>query len=145
MSTQNPTTTDTPVRRVVWAPWSPAQLFVAAIGGFFVVLGVLTLSESGVAAWTTPRVTVWGFSHTPLMAVIEIALGLSVILAAPYPFSARGTLLGFGVLMAVFGIITIVDPTAFADVLGVNRPMGWLYLGTGLGSAVIGSVVPVFE
>lgn len=144
MATQSPTT-DTPVRRVIWAPWSPAQLFVGAIGAFFIVLGVLALSETGVSAWTSPRTTVWGFGHTPLMAVIEIALGFSVILAAPYPFSARGTLLGFGVLMAVFGIITIIDPSAFRDALGVNTQMGWLYLGTGLGSAVMGSIVPVFE
>lgn len=144
MSTQSPTT-DRPIRRVIWAPWSPVQIVVAAIGAFFIILGVLVLSQTGVPAWTAPRTSVWGFAHTPVMAIIEIALGFSVILAAPYPFSARGTLLGFGVLMAVFGIITIIDPSAFRDVLGVNRQMGWLYFGTGLGSAVVGSIVPVFE
>jgi hypothetical protein len=144
MSNQSPTVTS-PARRAIRTPWSPAQLIVGAIGAFFIVLGVLALSEAGISAWTSPRTTVWGFGHTPLMAAVEIALGFSVILAAPYPFSARGTLLGFGVLMAIFGMVTILDPSAFRETLGVNTLTGWLYLGTGLGAAVMGSSVPLSE
>ena len=144
-TTHTTTTSGHAVRRITWGPWGVARWFVGILGTVFIALGVLALADTGVGTWVSPDTEVLGFGHTPLMAVFEITLGLTIVLAAPYPFSARGSLLGLGILMTVFGIVTIVDPGALADTLGVNRQMGVLYLSAGLGSAVTGSLVPVFR
>lgn len=139
------TTTTGEHRRIAWGPWSPAQLIVGALGGFLTVLGALVLFRGGVGDWTDPIVSVWGFSHTPLMAVIEVSLGLFILSAAADPTSAKGTLVGIGGLMAVFGIVTLADPGAFREVLGVDRQMGVLYTTFGVGGFVLGHLSPVIR
>lgn len=129
--------------RATWAPWSPLQLIVAGLGGFLVVLGVLAISSAGFNSWTEPDVAVWGFRHTPLMAGIEIVLGLALLSATTSPFAARTTLMGFGALMAVFGAIVLVEPKVFGDLLGANRQMGVLYTAAGCGGIALSSLVPI--
>lgn len=132
------------VRRRV-ATWSPLQLVIAALGGFFIVLGSLILVEGGVASWTETTATVWGFSHTPLMAVIDIVLGLFLLGSAASPGSARSALFGFGLLMAVFGAIVLLEPEVFGDVLGVNRQVGVFHLSAGAGSMFLGGLIPAMR
>ena len=136
-------TTQTRAQRVTWGPWSPAQFLVAALGGFLIILGTLVLAKTGLANLTLSRATVWGMEHTPLMALIEVLLGLFVLTNAPYPYSARNTLFGIGALMAVFGLITLIEPGLFSDTLGVNRPLGLFYAVGGTASTVLGSLSPV--
>ncbi len=138
-------TTHTRAARVTWGPWSPAQLLVAVLGGFLIILGVMVLARTGLANLTLSRTTVWGMTHSPLMALIEASLGLLMITNAPYPYSARSTLFGMGVLMAVFGIIALIEPGLFADTLGVNRQLGLFYAIGGTASTVLGSVSPVIS
>jgi hypothetical protein len=47
--------------------------------------------------------------------------------------------------MAVFGIITLIEPAAFSRLLGVNRQMGMLYTGVGVGGFLLGTASPVFR
>ena len=141
MSTQ----ADVRAHRVTWRPWSPAQVVVAALGGFLTILAVLVLVRGGVGDWTAPRTAVWGFRHTPLMAAIEIGLGLLILSAAANAMAAKTTLTAIGVFMAVFGIITLIEPAAFARVLGVNRQMGLLYTGFGVGGWLLGTASPVIR
>lgn len=132
-------------RRVTWGPWSPAQLIVGGLGGFLTILGALVLFRGGVGDWTAPITSVWGFSHSPLMAVIEVSLGLFILSAAADPTSAKGTLVTAGALMAVFGIVTLADPAAFHHVLGVDRQMGVLYTTFGVSGFVLGHLSPVIR
>jgi hypothetical protein len=136
-------TASTKSRRATWGPWSPAQIVAVVLGGFLVILGTMALARVGMSSLTSPTDTVWGLAHTPLMALIEIALGLFILTSAPYPFTARTTLCGIGALMAVFGIVMLIEPAVFSDTLGINRQMGLLYTATGAGSTVLGWVSPV--
>ena len=139
------THTDTRTHRATWRPWSPAQLLVAGLGGFLTVLAVVVPARGGILAWTAPHTTVWGFTHTPLMGVIELALGLLILTAAADAISAKRTLTGIGVIMAVFGAIVLVDPHVFREALGVNRTMGILYAALGIAGFLLGSVSPVIR
>ena len=143
--TTRASTRATVIRRATWAPWSPAQFVIAILGGFLIVLGILVLANSGVNDWVSPQVTVWGLAHTPLMAAIEIGVGLLALSAARYPYSSRATLFGFGVLMAVFGVLTLVEPEVFGAYLGANRQLGVFYTIAGVASSAIGSIAPVIE
>lgn len=129
--------------RATWTPWSPLQLVVAVLGGYLIVLGVLAIDAAGLNSWTHPDVTVWGFRHTPLMAAIEVAIGLAILSAVTSPFAARTTLIGFGALMAVFGVIVLLAPGVFDELLGANRQLGLLYTAAGCGGMVLGSALPI--
>ncbi len=127
------------------ATWSPLQLVVAALGGFLIVLGAMVLVDTGVASWTESTATVWGFSHTPLMAVIDIVLGLLLLASSGGPSAARAALFGFGSLMAIFGAIVLLEPGVFGDVLGVNRQVGVFYASAGAGSVFLGGLIPAMR
>jgi hypothetical protein len=136
-------TTQTRAHKVAWGPWSPAQFVVVALGGFLILMGALVLAKTGVANLTLSRATVWGMEHTPLMGMIAVSLGLLVLTYGPYPYSARNALFGIGALMAVFGLIALIEPALFSDTLGMNRPLAVFYLVGGAASTMIGSLSPV--
>jgi hypothetical protein len=127
-----------------FGPWSPAQLLVAAVGVFLAVIGGIALAQtSGFGEWTSPQTTVLGFGHTPLLAVIEIVVGLLIMAEAVSPWGARSTLVGFGVLFLTFGLIVWIEPGALDQWLGVTRESGILYTAMGGGAVLLGSVSPV--
>lgn len=127
-----------------FGPWSPAQLIVAAVGVFLAVIGGIALAQTGgFGDWTGPQTTVLGFGHTPLLAVIEIAVGLLIMTDAVSPWGARSTLVGFGVLFLTFGLIVWIQPTALDQWLGVTRETGMLYTALGAGGVLLGTVSPV--
>jgi hypothetical protein len=127
-----------------WGPWSPAQMISGVIGMFLTVMGGIALARIGLGDLTSPDTTVFGFGHTPLMGLIEVALGLLLMLNAASAFASRGMLIGLGAIAAAFGLIVVFEPGAFQESLGVARNSGWLFLGIGAGAVVLGSVSPVF-
>ena len=127
-------------------PWRPIQSIVVALGGFFLVLGVAALFTTGiVTGWSHPEATVWGFRHTPLLAGIEILLGLSLVGAARSARAARFAAFGFGIVMAIFGAIVLLEPGVFREVLGANRPIGVLYTATGAGAVLLGGLLAILR
>jgi uncharacterized membrane protein HdeD (DUF308 family) len=108
------------------------------IGILLVVLGLVTLARSGFAfdALTTATGAVGPFERTPLMSIIEVVIGASVIGAS---LSAdRGGLIGVGVLALIFGLVLIIEPGAFVDVLGTGFTSGILYLLLGIALLLAG-------
>ena len=127
-----------------FGPWSPAQLIVAAVGVFLAVLGGVALAQiGGFGEWTSPEVAVLGFGHTPLLAVIEILVGLLVMADAVSPWGARSTLVGFGVLFLTFGLIVWIEPDSLHQWLGVTTETGMLYTALGAGGVLLGTASPV--
>jgi uncharacterized membrane protein HdeD (DUF308 family) len=108
------------------------------IGVLLVVVGLVALARTGFAfdALTTATAAVGPFERTPLMAIIEVGLGLSVIAAS---FSAdRGGLIGVGVLALIFGLVVVIEPGAFAAALGAGTVSGVLYVLIGIGLLLAG-------
>jgi hypothetical protein len=127
-----------------FGPWSPAQLFVAAVGVFLAVIGGIALAQlGGFGEWTSPETTVLGFGHTPLLAVIEIAVGLIIMADTVRPRGARSTLIGFGVLFLTFGLIVWIEPGALDQWLGVTRESGMFFTALGAGGVLLGTISPV--
>jgi uncharacterized membrane protein HdeD (DUF308 family) len=108
------------------------------IGVLLVVVGLVALARTGFAldALTTATATVGPFERTPLMAIIEVILGLSVIGAS---FAAdRGGLIGVGVLALIFGLVVVIEPGAFVEALGASSTSGILYILIGIGLLLAG-------
>ena len=132
-------------RRVVWAPWSPAQLVALAFGVFLLVLGALTLSNTGIhgATITSMKVTTWGFGGTALLGLLEVAFALLLIMAGAIPGAGRTTMALLGVLALGAGIAVLASQTSLYDSFGTNDADGWLFLITGIVNLLAAMLAPV--
>ena len=133
-------------RRVMWAPWSPAQIIALAFGIFLLILGAATLSNTGLngSSITATKVTTWGFGGTAVMGIIDVVAGLLLILAGAIPGAGRGTMAFLGVLALGFGILILAAQPSLYDGLGVNDADGWLFLITGIVNLLAAMLAPVF-
>jgi uncharacterized membrane protein HdeD (DUF308 family) len=109
-----------------------------AVGVLLVVIGLVALARTGFAldALTTATASVGPFDRTPLMAIVEVVLGVAVIGAS---LSAdRGGLLAVGILTLVFGLVVVIEPGAFVAALGAGSTTGILYVLIGIACLLAG-------
>ena len=110
----------------------------SAVGVLLVVIGLVALARTGFAfyALTTATAAVGPFERTPLMALVEVVLGIAVIGAS---LSAdRGGLLAVGILTLVFGLVVVIEPQAFVSALGAGATTGVLYVLIGIACLLAG-------
>jgi hypothetical protein len=101
---------------VVRSPFGFAQAICLAIGIFLAVIGAVGLARAGVRHLTTPTTTVGAFTMTPLLALVDLALGLVGLVGATGRTTARGVSMFVGPLMIVAGIVALIQPV---------RQLGW--------------------
>lgn len=128
--------------------WSPAQIVAALIGAGYIVVGAIGLARTGfnVNHITRPTTQVWRWHHTPILALIELAFGGLMVLAALRPISAK-TLMSILSLAALgLGVTVLVDAFIYQLQvwLGVTRADAWLYVGTGVLGLVASVGSPTF-
>jgi hypothetical protein len=116
-------------------PFGIAQFFALGIGVFLVVIGAVGLARAGVHHLTSPRVFVGPFTMTPLLALINVGLGLVAMTGATGRAAARGVCMFLGPLLIAGGIIVLIEPVR---ALGWNRSDGVIYVILG-GVAMIAS------
>jgi hypothetical protein len=110
----------------------------SAVGVLLVVIGVVALARTGFALGelTSATASVGPFDRTPLLAIVEIVLGLSIIGAS---LSVdRGGLIGVGVLALILGLVLVIEPAAFAGALGGGVTTGVLYVLVGVACLLAG-------
>ncbi len=91
------------------------------------VVAIVAIARAGIDldALTATSATVGPFTRTTLMALIELAFGMS-LLGAAVDSDRRGvTVLGFVALL--FGLVWLIEPGAFQGALGVNTATAWYY------------------
>lgn len=132
-------------RRVVWAPWSPAQLIALAFGIFLLILGAVTLSNTGIHGdtITATKTSTWGFGGTALLGLLEVGFALLLILAGAIPGAGRTTMALLGVIGLGAGIAVLASQTSLYDTFGVNDADGWLFLITGIVNLLAAMLAPV--
>jgi hypothetical protein len=109
-----------------------------AVGVLLLVIGLVTLVRTGIPDVTLvePVTSVGPFTRTPLMGIIEILLGLLVI--AGSAMADKGAVLAIGLIALVFGIVWMIEPAAFGELLGVGRESAVLYIVIGAVALVSG-------
>lgn len=137
-------------RRSYRVTWSPAQIVALVIGLFYFVIGGVTLLRTGIRtngndALLHPRVVVAGFSHTPLLGLIELAFGLFCILAGAIPGASRTTMTLLGTIALGLGLIIVIQPSSFSHLFSMRASNGWLYVLTGLVLLIAGVVSPTVD
>jgi general stress protein CsbA len=102
-----------------------------AVGVLLLVLGLVSLARTGIPSGTLlePVTSVGPFTRTPLMAIVELVLGVVVIGASAT--ADRRSLTAIGLVSLVIGLVWVIEPGAFQTALGVGRESAMLYLVIG--------------
>lgn len=129
--------------------WSPTQSVVLALGVAWAALGGIGLARAGsqgIVDAFTPQVAVGLWSRSPLMASIELAIGLLLLLVGAQRLTPKAAYRFIGGFAAAFGIVLASVPQAFETALGTGRNSGWLYIVFGAVMLILGFMSPiVFE
>jgi hypothetical protein len=128
--------------------WSPAQLVAGFIGAGYIVLGAIALGRTGfnVHHIIRPTTEVWRWHKTPILALIELAFGAIMVVAALRPAVAKALMAILSLAALGLGIAVLVD--AFTSQLhiwlGATRADAWLYVGTGILGLIASMASPTF-
>jgi hypothetical protein len=118
------------------------QVVAWAIGLYFLVAALVALARTGFedVGLFEPTVEVSGLPMTPLLALLQLIVGIALLGAATGVVHERGLRVG-GVLLGVLGAVWLIEPFAFEPYLGVVRDTGaaWLTMAVVL---VASSFIP---
>jgi hypothetical protein len=123
-------------RRFTWG-----QVLILLAGVTSLVFGIGAIALAGLAgSITEPVVDVFGFSHTPLLGVIEVGAGVVLILAALIPGGRWvAALVGGGAIAG--GALILAEYDWTQTELAAEQRFGWVAIGIGA-AAYIGAMVP---
>lgn len=110
------------------------------VGVVLLVIGLVTLARTGLPteSFTEPTTNVGPFSRTPLMGIVEVLLGVLVVAASAT--ADKSSLAAIGLIALVFGIVWLIEPGAFGELLGVGRETAVLYVVLGVVALAAGSI-----
>jgi hypothetical protein len=119
--------------------WGQALILLAGVASL--VFGIGAIALAGLAgSITEPVVNVFGFSHTPLLGVIEVGAGVVLILAALIPGGRWvAGLVGGGAIAG--GALILAEYEWTQTELAAEQRFGWVAIGIGA-AAHIGAMVP---
>jgi hypothetical protein len=111
--------------------WDIGSVLATAVGVALTVLGAVTLVRTGVnETWYSPVEEVAGITHTPLLGIIELGVGVLLILAGLAGANRLAALIALAA--AIAAAVVAIDPDTFEQELGMER--GWaIALAVGLG------------
>ncbi|WP_037311815.1 DUF4383 domain-containing protein [Amycolatopsis orientalis] len=130
---------------------SPRQLFAAVVGLVFLLVGVLgfipgvttNYDQLGGAGHESGALLLGVFQVSILHNLVHIAFGLAGLAMARTAGSAKGFLIGGGVIYLVLWLYgLLIDHGSTANFVPVNGADNWLHLVLGLGMVALG-VIPV--
>jgi hypothetical protein len=127
-------------------PWSPAQPVALIVGLVFVVFGGLALARTGIdlGNLSVKHVKVAGAGQTQLMAYLELAFGILLLIAGSVPGGIRGLMSFLGVAALAFGIIVAAQPSSFTPRLGIGEGYGIFLALVGAILLLASMLAPVF-
>lgn len=126
--------------------WSVTQIVVLALGVFWTALGGIALArlvDTGISSLLNPQTVVGMWTRTPLMAVIELGLGITFLVAGAQKITPTGAYRFIGAIAIAFGVILAAAPDVFDTALGAGRNSGWLYIVLGAVLVAVGFGSPV--
>jgi hypothetical protein len=120
------------------------QIVAWTVGLAFVVVGLVAIARAGfdeLGAFE-PVVEVGGHPSTPLLAMLWLVLGVSLLAAGTGEVAERRLRIG-GALLGVLGVVWLIEAAAFTPYLGVERESGALLVGVGVALTAASYVPPL--
>jgi hypothetical protein len=118
-------------------PYGIAQFLSLGIGILLIVIGAIGLARAGIHHIDSPTVTVGPFAMTPLLALVELFLGLLGLIGAAGRAAARTVCMFIGPVMLAGGIVATIQGVR---VLGWNTADGVIYILLGA-VAIVGAIM----
>lgn len=108
----------------------PAHLLAMAFGLALIVMALVALVRTGLpsGSWTEPVVMVGWLAHTPLLALIHLVAGAMLAAAGAAPVLERSGELTIATIAGVFGVVLLIEPSAFSASLATSSTHGSTYL-----------------
>ncbi len=120
------------------------QLMLLGIGIMLLVFGGLSLSQTGFDFGAEAiQASVAGFHHTALMAIIDLGLGLTLVVAGARSRLDWGSVRLLGGISLAFGVVLLAEPTVLHGWLGTHAASGWLFVIIGAVMLVTAIVHPL--
>ncbi|HEX9761626.1 MAG TPA: hypothetical protein VGA97_00875 [Acidimicrobiia bacterium] len=120
------------------------QAIAGILGLILVIVGGVVIARVGFDSLTGDTTEVLGISHTLLLGLIDLFVGVVFLGAASSMYEVRGTLITLGGLALAFGAVVAIEPEPFVDFLGDGGPVGVAYALVGLVSLIAGLTTPTF-
>jgi hypothetical protein len=113
--------------------WSPGSALVVLAGAALAVLGIVALIRTEIdSTWYQPVEEVAGIDHTPLLAAIEVGVGVLLVVLG---IAGRWILTALVcVLAAIAAAVAAVDPAEVQRELSIER---WWAITLAVGAAVL--------
>ncbi|MEX0864018.1 MAG: hypothetical protein WD269_03990 [Acidimicrobiia bacterium] len=120
------------------------QAIAGILGLILVIVGGVVIARVGFDSITGDTTEVLGISHTLLLGLIDLFVGVVFLGAASSMYEVRGTLITLGGLALAFGAVVAIEPEPFVDYLGAGGPVGLAYALVGVVSLVAGLTTSTF-
>ena len=125
---------------LVESRWSLGSVVVLLAGAALAVVGVVAAGRTGIDnTWYRPVEAVAGLRHTPLLAALETAVGVLLVIAGLA--GARGGAPLVCITGAMAAGVAAIEPELVADELALQRWWAITLAAAGAGLAVV-SMVP---
>jgi hypothetical protein len=124
--------------------FDPLQLVAWTLGAGLLVVGIVVVARAGLTELElfSPVVRVGGMPATPLLAGLLLLLATTLLVAATGDVDERG-LRVIGALVAIAGVVWVIEPSAFAPYLGIERTNGTAAIAAGVALSAASFVPPL--
>jgi hypothetical protein len=113
------------VRTTSQTRFAPDSIFAGIVGLGLLLFGLIAVIRGGFdGSLSEPVVDVFGFTHTTILGIIEIGIGLCLLLSAA--MSWRSGALFFAAVLGVAGFVGAVQSDSLQDDLALESSLGWI-------------------
>lgn len=126
----------------VHSPFGVSQVFCAALGVFFLVIGMIGLVRAGLDQLTRPAVDIMGMDATPLLSLIHVVVGIVALSGAVSRGGSRSVCMVLGAAFIALGIVAVAEPVREFGWSGANAAA---YLIAGALAIVLAMLTPAYS
>lgn len=113
------------VRTASASRFAPDAVIAAIVGLVLLVVGLIAVVRGGFdGSMSDPVVEVAGFTHTTMLGLIEIGIGLALLLSGAT--RSRSGEIFFGSVLGIAGFVGAVQSESFVESLALESSMAWL-------------------
>jgi hypothetical protein len=121
--------------------FSVGQILIMLCGAALLALGIVATVRGGLdGPLDEPVVEVLGFTHTPLLGLVEMGAG-AVLLLAGMTVAGRAFAGFFGILLIVAGAVVLAELDWSVEKLGTEQDFGWVPIVIGA-ITLLASMIP---
>jgi len=117
------------------------SVIVGIVGLALVIVGLIAVTRAGVdGSMQEPVVHVIGFTHTALLGLIEVGIGLCLLIAAAA--TSKSAAIFFGLVLGVAGIVGAVQSESFRNSLALQSGLAWIAVIAAVVVVLVSLVIP---